>query len=240
MGGFLRKKKKFKLMNWQLLLILLPLLFLTATLLRFDHIKMTELRDAVLATDLAGDTAESQEEANNNIIKALDELKSFTFTHVIVNITEKNGVQSLTFGTGPFYLEHQYNRAAKVAIAAAEQKAAEIGAAGNPGGNIYAAASAVCDPEARRMGWTWDSEGHVNCMLREIAARQSEYEITDRILADIPDTNLYRYNFASPIFAPTPAAFLALLSIILTIIIIVRFLIWLVVEISLIFIKNPS
>ena len=33
---------------WQLLLILLPLLFVAATLLRLDHLKMVELRDALL------------------------------------------------------------------------------------------------------------------------------------------------------------------------------------------------
>ena len=44
-----RGRFKFKIKTWQLILVLVPLLFLDATLLRLDHIKMTELRDAVLA-----------------------------------------------------------------------------------------------------------------------------------------------------------------------------------------------
>ena len=37
--------------NWWLMLILIPLGFLDATLLRQDHIKMVELRDKVLLAD---------------------------------------------------------------------------------------------------------------------------------------------------------------------------------------------
>ena len=50
-----RGRLKFKIKTWQLLLILIPFLFLDATLLRMDHIRMTELRDAVLAADEAED-----------------------------------------------------------------------------------------------------------------------------------------------------------------------------------------
>ena len=54
-----RGRIKFhKIKTWQLLLILVPLLFLDATLLRMDHIKMTELRSAVLTADEAEDDEE--------------------------------------------------------------------------------------------------------------------------------------------------------------------------------------
>ena len=62
-----RGRPKFKIKTWQLILILIPVLFLDATLLRMDHIKMTKLRDAVLAAD----EAENDEE----IARTLDELK---------------------------------------------------------------------------------------------------------------------------------------------------------------------
>ncbi len=45
----LRKLKQVK--TWQLLLILVPLLFIEATLLRFDHVKMTVIKKEVLAAD---------------------------------------------------------------------------------------------------------------------------------------------------------------------------------------------
>ena len=65
MGGFRAKGKKkqkanlfvciFRIRAWKLILIAIILAFVSATLLRFDHIKMTELRDAVLASDKAAD-----------------------------------------------------------------------------------------------------------------------------------------------------------------------------------------
>ena len=45
-------KRRFKsVQTWQLIVILIPLLFFTATLLRLDHLKMVELRSAVLTAD---------------------------------------------------------------------------------------------------------------------------------------------------------------------------------------------
>ena len=63
-----RGRLKFhKIKTWQLLIILVPLLFLDATFLRLDHIKMTELRSAVLAADEADD--------DEKISSTLEELK---------------------------------------------------------------------------------------------------------------------------------------------------------------------
>ena len=122
--------------TWHLVLVLIPLLFITATLLRFDHLKMNDLKTAVLEADAAGEDEEgnlkegaiqkSQEEINADLEEKLKALKTFAESHTIVNFVEKNGTSSLTFGTGPFYLEHQYNRLAAAAIAKAEELAATI------------------------------------------------------------------------------------------------------------------
>ena len=62
LGGKLKeafnRRKRMKIKIWHLLIILVPLLLLDATLLRHNHIKMTELRDAVMAADEADDDAE--------------------------------------------------------------------------------------------------------------------------------------------------------------------------------------
>ena len=152
-----RGRFKFEIKTWQLLLILIPLLFIDATLLRRDHIKMTELRDAVLAAD----AAENDEELE----RALAELKEFTFSNMVINIVDNNGTQKITFGTGPFYLEHQYIRAANAALEEAE---AHLSSDTNPNGNIYAAASAVCRPQAIAGGWNWNDSRYINCMMTEI------------------------------------------------------------------------
>ena len=102
------KFKLHKIKTWWLIALLVPLVFIDATLLRQDHIKMTELRDAVLAADEADDDAA--------IIQNLENLKDFVFHNIVINIVDDNGTQKVTFGTGPFYLEHQYIRAANAAL----------------------------------------------------------------------------------------------------------------------------
>ena len=109
-------------------------------------------------------------------------------------------MQRVSFGTGPFYLEHQYIRAANKALAEAEE--AMTGDA-NPNGNIYAAAAEVCKAAALANGWTWSSPEYINCMVSEIQKYPAADEIQDTIIAALPSTELYRHNYASPVWAPT-------------------------------------
>ena len=112
MGGKLKekikKRKKLRIKTWILILLLIPLIFADIWLLRQNHIKMTELRDAVLQADA--------DEDDEKLAAALTELRDYTFNNVVINVVEENGTQRITFGTGPFYLEHQYLRAAKKAL----------------------------------------------------------------------------------------------------------------------------
>ncbi|MDO5475175.1 MAG: hypothetical protein Q4F61_02190 [Candidatus Saccharibacteria bacterium] len=219
------KLKNFKVKTWQLILILIPLFFLDATLLRMDHLKMVELRDAVLAADA--------EESDEEILKAVEELKSFVFSNIVINIVDDNGLQKITFGTGPFYLEHQYNRAANAALKEAEKNLASDS---NPNGNVYAQASGVCSPLAQQNGWTWNDSRFINCMLSEINKHPAANEIQDKIIASLPSTELYRKNYASPMWAPTLTGFAILLTIIIIVVIFIRFIIWLILRLSLLFI----
>ena len=220
-----RGRPKFKIKTWQLILILIPVLFLDATLLRMDHIKMTKLRDAVLAAD----EAENDEE----IARTLDELKKFVFSNIVINIVEDNGTQRITFGTGPFYLEHQYIRAANAALKEAESN---LRSDDNPNGNVYALASDVCSPLAAQNGWTWNDSRFINCMLTEINKYPATDEIQDKIIASLPSTELYRKNYASPIFVPTLTGFMLLVTAIIIVVIFIRFLIWLILRLSLLFV----
>jgi hypothetical protein len=214
--------------NWQLLLILIPLLFVTATLLRLDHLRMAELRDAVISADNLGDDELLQEK--------LQALQEFTFKHVVVNIIERNGTQNLTFGTGPFYLEGQYLRAANEAIAEAESQLANDS---NPNGNIYAAVSAICRPLALANGWAWNSPGYLNCWTSELDKYPAAEELNSQLTANVPSTELFRYDYASPIWAPSWAGWAILACIIILAIIIIRLVIWCVLHIFLLFLgKN--
>jgi len=210
--------------SWQLLLILIPLLFVIATLLRLDHLKMVELREAVLVADASEDDAATS--------AALARLQEFVTTHIVVNAVEHNGVQSLTFGTGPFYLEHQYLRAANAAIAAAE---ANLSSDANPYGNIYAAVSAICRPQAIANGWAWNNPNYLNCWTSELAKYPASDNLDANLTAAVPSTELYRHEFLSPLWAPTWSGFTILVALIIIIIIVIRFLIWCVLHIALLF-----
>ena len=219
-------KKMTALRSWQLGLILLLCLFITATFFRFDHLKMDELKTAVLTADEAGD--------DTAIAAALTNLQNFVFSHTVWTATEENGQQGLTLGTGTFYLEDSYLRAANAAIEAAEANASS---ADNPNGNIYAAAAAICKPIAIANGWRWNNPGYLNCMTEQLAQYPSYDYIAD-IAADVPSTELYRYNYASPIWAPTWAGFMCIVDVILLLAILVRILVRIVLSIALLFLKR--
>ena len=223
----MKKRGRFKfhkIKTWKLTLILVPLFFVDATLLRVDHIRMTELRSAVLTAD--------ENENDEEVSRSLEELKNFVFSNIVVNVVDDNGEQKVTFGTGPFYLEHQYIRAANKALEEAEKAIADDS---NPNGNIYAIASEVCRAQAIANGWTWDDANYINCMVGEIQKYPSASEINDTIAASLPSTELYRKEYASPVWAPTFAGIMILITLVIIVVIFIRGITWLFLRLSLLF-----
>lgn len=221
----LGKFRRFKIKTWMLLILLLLLLFVDATFLRLKHIKMTELRDAVITADENNDDA--------GIASGIVKLKEFVFSNTVINIVEENGGQVVSFGTGPFYLEHQYLRAAQAALEKAE---AEMSSDENPNGNIYGLAGETCKALALQNGWTWDNVNFINCMVTEINKYPSASEIQDTIIASLPSTELYRHNYASPVWTPSLLGWLMILTLVVAVVIFMRVLIWIVLRLSLLFI----
>ena len=221
---FFARRKRIKVKTWWLLIALVPLLALDAFLLRQNHIKMTELRDAVMAADAADDDAE--------IYTALVALKEFVFSDTVINIVEENGGQKITFGTGPFYLEHQYIRSANAALKEAEE---HLKSDENPYGNIYGAAGEVCSQLAIANGWGYTNINFINCMLDEIAKYPSAEDLQTQVVASLPSTELFRHNYASPIWAPTFTGWMMVLTGLVIVVIIIRLIIWIVFRITLLF-----
>ena len=217
--------KKLRLKTWMLLILLVPLLFVDATLFRMNHVKMTELRDAVMAADDAND----DEAIRDGLIK----LKEFVFSNIVINITEENGEQVVSYGTGPFYLEHQYLRAAEAALKEAESKMTDDS---NPNGNIYGMAGDTCKALALQNGWTWDNANFINCMVTEINKYPSSENIQDTFIASLPSTELFRHNYASPVWTPSLLGWLVVITLAVIVVIFIRFLIWLVLRLSLLFV----
>lgn len=224
----IKLKKLRAVKTWQLLLIFILLLFVSATLLRLDHIKMTNLRSAVLNADKEG----------NEIILAdtLNQLKNFTVSHTVVNIVDDNGNKKLEFGTGVFYLEQSYLTAASEIIQKASE--AEIDD-NNPNGNVYALASAVCRPLAIANGWSWNSPEHIACWQTELAKYPTASTDDKTIIhATLPSTELYRREYVSPVWTPSLSGFVILVTLLLGVVIFIRLLIWICLEIALIIMKN--
>lgn len=211
--------------TWQLLLLLVPLVFLAATLLRFDHIKMAKLRQAVIDADTMGD----QEGINTS----LKDLESFVFSHIVINVLDENGNQRVIFGTGPFYLEQSYIRAANAAIEAAENTLVDDT---NPNGNIYEAVRQVCQPLAHQNGWNSHQQEYLDCWTGELAKYPATETLNSTVIsANIPSTELYRYEFASPLLAPTFAGIVIVICIAIILVVILRFIVWVILKIALVF-----
>lgn len=105
---------------WQLLIVLVLMLFVSATLLRLNNIGMVERRTVVLDADSKGDDKASRE--------ALSELQYYVSKHMNTDM-----------GRGVF-LQGAYNRA----FQKASQEAANDN---NQNGNIYVKAQEVCAPQ---------------------------------------------------------------------------------------------
>lgn len=221
----LRNLKFRKLKTWQLLVALVPLLVLSAVFLRLDHIRVNEMIEQVAAADESGDTDE--------LAATLTELRNFTFTHIIVNVFEKNGNNFVEFGTGPIYLQNQYTRTAEAAIAEAEKN---MPSDKNPYGNIFQQASDTCKARAKQYGWhNYRSPEYIGCMTSEIDKYPAADELQSVISASIPSTALYLKEYASPIWAPCLSGWVILFAIIIMVIIIFRFLVWLFFRLAIFF-----
>ena len=233
MGGVSKKKKSkktlskiFHISSWKLILVLILLVFLGATLLRFDHIKMSELREAVLTAD--------EEEDTDKILSSLNELRNFTLKHIVFNILEDNGEQQIIFGTGPFYLENLYIHDAKEAIKKQQEEIEKKGITDqNPNGNIFAKVAKICDGKARTYGWPYYDKRYLNCYTTELAKYPSSSSLTTDLEAVLPPVDNYRYDIASPIWYPCASGIVLLIAAILAICVICRFIYWIITSIAL-------
>ena len=236
MGGVFKHKDKakkpkksfFHMSTWKLVLIFVILGFLAATLLRFDHIKMTELRTAVLTADKAND--------DTKIAESLNSLKSFVSKHIIFNLVDDNGAQYVTFGTGPFYLENLYTRKVTEEIAKAQEAAKKD--TSNPNGNIYAKVAAVCDAQGAKNGWRYPDKPYIECWQDDLANYRADSSMSTTEQANLPSPELYRYEYSSPIWYPCLSGIVILICAILAIILVVRLIIAIFVGIALLVTKN--
>ena len=84
-------------------------------------------------------------------------------------------------------------------------------------------------------GWNWNSPGYLNCMTSEIAKYPAADPITDQVKANIPSTELFRRNYASPAIALCPSGIAIIVTLALILIIVIRMVIWVILRVALLF-----
>lgn len=217
-------KKIFRIRNWKLALIAILLGFWAASIVHYDGIRMISLRDAVIEADKNDD-----DEATNN---ALYELRRFANRHIVLTPVDQDGLTRYVLGTGPFYLENKYNRAANEAIARAKE---EINAGGvnNPNGNIYAKVSEYCD----NIGYDYPSQPYLECWVNELAKYPASDTMATSEDVKVPSKDLFRYDYASPAWYPCASGWLIAITVLLLAIVLIRLFFWVIIRIAIIFVK---
>jgi hypothetical protein len=181
-------KRLQRVKTWQLVLLLILAGLLTATFLRLNNIGMVERRTSVLAADKQGDS---------DITRArLLDLQRYSAAHMNAD-------------SGTIYLEEQYARDTKRAIAAASQAGSH--------NNINVKADKTC--KARFGGY---SQAYVQCFASELAKHPAATNTPAK--AVLPNVALYRQSFSSPLWSPDFAGLGVLVCGVFTLLIVVRLL----------------
>lgn len=153
---------------------------------------MMELRHSVVEADETG---------SKEILRAsLIDLQAYVSGHMNTNL-----------GNG-FYLAKSYERDK---LAAQQTTPSEI----NPNSTEYQAAEVEC-----RSKWRYNLESfredYVKCVQDRVAALGAQADPT--VSVNLPNPDLYRVNFASPLWSPDPAGFSVLFSVIIVVLIIMK------------------
>jgi len=186
----LRRVKALK--TWQLVIILLLGLLVSATFLRLNNLGMDERRQAVIEADQKGDDAATKQ--------ALVELQHFVSSHM--NTSLEKGV----------YRVHAYERDRDAALETATN-------ASNPQSEAYKQASVEC--RARFQGGVESFRNdYVQCVLERVSALSAAGDPATG--AHLPQADAYRYDYVSPAWTPDAAGLSLLFCAIVTGVIIVR------------------
>ncbi len=172
--------------TWQLVILLVLMMFVSATFLRLNNTGMIARRNAVTAADKSGDTQE--------IASRIYDLQRFSASHMNAD-------------SGILYLQEQYNRDVKKAMA--------VGDASGPD-SPQARADAICNPNLSVHGY---SKAYQDCMLAELT---KEGQVTDPSSVKLPSPALYRYGFSSPIWSADFAGWSILATAVIALLIVGR------------------
>ena len=195
---FIIKKAK----TWQLTLVLILLLFITATFLRMNNLQMDKLRNDVIVADKKGDKVVIK----NSLIILQDYIRG----HMNTSLD--------TVTTKGLELVASYNRDYRAAIEAA-------GSSHNPNSDIYQQASIEC-----RARWQGNAQSFRNDYVTCVEAAVGGLSPENKQGISLPRAASYRYNFAPPLISFDLAGIFTILSFFIASIILFRLLLLIVLK----------
>lgn len=198
---FLAKVKRIQ--TWQLVVMLVIGLVLSASFLRLNSLEMNDRREAVYQADKSAD----EEKIRMSIV----ELQNYVSSHM-----------NTSLGDG-FYLEHSYNRARDSALNIATN-------ATNPNAAVYQQASIECQNRFQG-GVASFRNDYVACVAERVQALSPSPDIESGL--NLPKAENYHYNFASPVWSPDLAGFTVLFCAIITSVILLRIVVAIILRILL-------
>lgn len=178
--------------TWQLVVVALLLVIISATFLRLNSLGMAEKRTAVVAADESGDKAA--------IKQSLLELQHFVSSHMNTSLN------------GGIYLSKTYERDRAAALEAAS-------GATNPQATVYQQASVEC--RSRFQGGTASFRNdYVQCVIDRVSALSSSTDPMAGVV--LPKVDNYHYDFSSPILSFDAAGLFVFLTGVFMLAIVVR------------------
>jgi len=186
--------------TWQLIILLILSLFIAATFLRLNNTGMISRRNAIEGIDKSGDVQDTA--------SRIYDIQRFAASHMNAD-------------TGVFYLQGQYDRDVKAAVAAAS------GDASTGDNSPQAKADAICNPNLQIHGY---SLAYQNCMLEQL---DKQGQVVDPASITLPNPALYRYSFTSPLWSPDFAGWSVVVSLLLMVTIVIRAIAWIVLKLLL-------
>lgn len=181
---------------------------------RIKQLRQVKIWQLLILLILAGFVAATFLRLNNvgmsqrrSAVIAADKAGDETQTLQRLMELQKYASSHMNADSGTIYLQYQYERDVQAAIKKASSASEE-------NAKINAAAEAVCHPQYS--GW---STAYMQCFLDELAKHPTSETLTE---PELPETELYRHEFSSPLWTPDFAGWSVLVVVLILAIIIIR------------------
>ena len=180
------------LKTWQLIVLLLLGILLSATFLRLNNLEMVERRSAVIVADEKGD--------KTAIHTTVVDLQRYVSRHMNTNL-----------GNG-FYLAKTYERDRDAALASANQST-------NPNSSVYQQASIECRDRFQGGRDSFRND-YVQCVVDRVSALSPQTNAETAL--NLPRADVYKINFSSPLWTADLAGLSVAFCLLITLVIVGR------------------